>query len=137
MVNVSVLNARLEKLREYLNILRSIREYDLERFRRDPLVYGAAERYLHLSIECLIDIGNHVISDRGYRKPQNYADVFMVLNEEDIISDELLEKIEGMAAFRNILVHDYLRLDRDRVYTLFSEKIPVMEELASVFSKML
>ena len=137
MVNVSVLNARLEKLREYLDVLRSIREYDLERFRRDPLVYGAAERYLHLSIECLIDIGNHVISDRGYRKPQNYADVFMVLNEEDIISDELLEKIEGMAAFRNILVHDYLRLDRDRVYTLFSEKIPVMEELASVFSKML
>ncbi len=137
MVNVAVLAARLEKLREYLEILRSVQHYDLERFKSDPFVHGAAERYLHLSIECLIDIGNHIISDRGYKKPDSYAEVFQVLSAEGVLPSRILGGLEGMAAFRNVLVHDYLRLDRDRVYQIIKDKVPVMEEVAAIYADLL
>ncbi|MBP1746913.1 MAG: hypothetical protein H6Q54_1528, partial [Deltaproteobacteria bacterium] len=113
MVKPELIAARLERLREYIKTLKAILKYDVEKFKSDVFVYATAERYLQLSIECLLDIGNHIISDRGYRKPDTYADVFQVLADEKVISKKLLRELDGMAAFRNVLVHDYLRIDRD------------------------
>lgn len=137
MVNKNVLIARLERLREYLEILKAVQGYDLKRFVEDPFIHGTAERNLHLAIECLLDIGNHLISDRNYPKPESYADIFRILTEQGVIPAQLLVELEGMAAFRNVLVHDYLRLDREKVYRIVCEKTEVLEKLAAVFARML
>jgi uncharacterized protein YutE (UPF0331/DUF86 family) len=137
MVNKAVLGARLERLREYIEILESIQQYDVDRFVQDPFVHGTAERNLHLAIECLLDIGNHVIADRGYPKPESYADIFRILAEKEVIPGALFEDLAGMAAFRNVLVHDYLRLDREKVYHILIEKLPSLKKMGSLFSEML
>ena len=49
MVRRDVVAARLEKLREYLAVLKIIRRYELTTFVEDPVVHGAAERYLQLT----------------------------------------------------------------------------------------
>ncbi len=137
MVNKNVLAARLDRLREYLDMLKAIQVYPLTDFIKDPFVYGAAERYLHLAIECLLDIGNHVISDRGYIKPDSYADVFRILGDNEVIPAPLCRELEGMASFRNLLVHDYLRLDRQKVYQIIQGKVKSLEQLAAVFADLL
>ena len=137
MVNQAVLAARLERLREYLSVLSSVMQYDVNRFVQDPFIHGTAERNLHLAIECLLDIGNHVISDQGLPKPDTYADIFRILGERGIIPPALLKEIEGMAAFRNILVHDYLRLDRVRVYHIMRDKLEPMKKLGEIFGRMI
>lgn len=137
MVNPNVLAARLERLQEYLHILKAVQEYDLQRFLQDPFVHGTAERNLHLAIECLLDIGNHVISDRGYSKPESYAEIFQILYENHIIPETLYGELEGMAAFRNLLVHDYLRLDRERIFAIVQSKVKCLAALAALFSDML
>lgn len=65
---------------------------------------------MHLAIECMLDIGNHIISDRDYPKPETYAEIFRILADKGVISEQLFYSLEGMAAFRNVLVHDYLKL---------------------------
>ena len=137
MVNKAVLAARLERLREYLGILESIQQYDVDRYVQDPFIHGTAERNLHLTIECLLDIGNHVISDRGYPKPESYADIFRILADKDVIPGDLCEELVGMAAFRNVLVHDYLRLDRKKVYHILCEKLPFLKKMGQIFSELL
>ena len=137
MVKKEVIAARLEKLREYLKTLKTVQKYDLRKFKRDPFIHGTAERYLHLSIECILDIGNHIIADRGYRKPGTYAEILEVLAEEGVISEELSGKMTGMAAFRNVLVHDYLKLDHDRIYQIVKEQVKNFAELAKVYSELL
>lgn len=92
---------------------------------------------MYLSIECLLDIGNHIISDKGLRKPETYSEIFQILAEEEIISQKLLEELKGMAAFRNILVHDYLRIDLDKVYQLIHEKIKCLKKLAGIYAELL
>jgi len=136
-VNQGVLAARLERLREYLGVLSSIVGYDVNRFVQDPFIHGTAERNLHLAIECLLDIGNHVISDCGLPKPESYADIFRILGEQGLIPPGILKEIEGMAAFRNVLVHDYLRLDRVRVYQILREKLESMKKLGEIFGGMI
>ena len=137
MVKREVVAARLEKLREYFQTLRSVQKNDLHRFKKAPFIHGAAERYLHLSIECLLDIGNHIIADRGYRKPETYGEILQILAEEGVISEKLFHELEGMAAFRNVLVHDYLKLDLDKVYQVIKERLKYFEELAGVYAGLL
>jgi uncharacterized protein YutE (UPF0331/DUF86 family) len=74
LVNKNVLTVRLERLRGYLNILESIQKFDCKRFIEDPFINGTGERNLHLAIECLLDIGNHIIADRGYHRPESYVE---------------------------------------------------------------
>jgi uncharacterized protein YutE (UPF0331/DUF86 family) len=137
MVKKDIIAARLEKLREYLHTLRAVRKYDLDRFKKDPFIHGTAERYLHLAIECLLDIGNHIIADRGYPKPETYSEILEILAEKGTVPRELCQKMAGMAAFRNVLVHDYLRLDQERVYRILQEQIDNFEELARVYAELL
>jgi len=137
LVNRAILELRLERLREYLSILESVLQYDVTRFTADPFIYGTAERNLHLAIECLLDIGNHIISDSGYPKPETYADIFRILRDREVISPSLLQELEGMAGFRNLLVHDYLRIDREKVYGILKEKLPSMKRLGEIFANLL
>lgn len=116
MVNKDILVTRLDKLKEYVDFLESVKKHDKENYIKDPYIYGASERFLHLGIECVIDIANHIISDMGYRKPESNRDVFTILYENNILSKDLTERLSDMASFRNILVHDYLKLDRGIVY---------------------
>jgi uncharacterized protein YutE (UPF0331/DUF86 family) len=134
LVKKAIVAARLERLREYLKTLRAMKEFDLERFAADPYIHGAAERYLHLAIECLLDIGNHIIADRGFRKPETYGAVFEILAEESVISPELMRELVGMAAFRNVLVHDYLKLDLEKVHQVVRDKLKVFEALAGIYA---
>ncbi len=137
MVNRELVAARIERLREYIKTLKAIEKYDIERFKGDVFIHATAERYLQLAIECLLDIGNHIISDRGFRKPDTYAEILEILAENNIIHKELFDELEGMAAFRNVLVHDYLRLDLDRVYGILTQKLPYLEKLGSLYGGLL
>lgn len=71
-----MLVSRLGKLKEYVNFLDTVKQHDKETYLSAPYIYGASERFLHLAIECVIDIGNHIISDMKYRKPESDRDVF-------------------------------------------------------------
>ncbi len=137
MVKEELVTARLEKVREYLKTLKRIQRYSAEKFKSDVFIHATAERYLQLSIECLLDVGNHVISDRDFRKPDTYAEVFDILAEKRVIPKKLFHEIEGMTAFRNILVHDYLRVDLDKVYEILQQKLTKIEKLAAIFGRLL
>ncbi len=138
MVREELITARLKRLHDYLQTLKTIQKYDIERFKNDVFVRATAERYLHLSIECLLDIGNHnIISDQGFRKPDTYAEIFEILVENKVISKKMFQGLEGMTAFRNVLVHDYLQIDADKVYAILCEKLSHIEKLGVVFGRYL
>lgn len=128
MVKREIVISRIDRLNEYVSILKSVIKYDRKIYISDPLIYGAAERFLHLSIDCILDIGNHVISDMRYRKPENNKDIFIILYESKIIDEKLKNNLCDMAGFRNILVHDYMKLDRGLVYDIINNNLNDLED---------
>lgn len=128
---------RLNKLTEYISFLDGIKKYTEIEYIKDPFIYGSSERFLHLAIECAIDIGNHIISDMRYRKPETNRDIFEILYENEVIPLELKENLSNMASFRNILVHDYIKLDRSLVYNIIVENLDdlrsFMKEIIAYF----
>ncbi len=132
MVKRAVVISRIDKLKEYISILNSVKKYDKKTYISEPMLYGSSERFLHLSIECILDIGNHVISDMRYRKPENNKDLFIVLYENKIIDETLKNNLCNMAGFRNILVHDYLKLDRELVYDIINSSLTDLEQFVKI-----
>jgi uncharacterized protein YutE (UPF0331/DUF86 family) len=137
MIDRDTFAARLDRLREYLRQLDSIKTRSRTEFANDPILRAAGERYLHLAMESALDIGNHIIAERGYQRPDTYAGVFAVLAEQGVLSGSLFRDLEGMAAFRNLLVHDYARLDHGRVYDVLRDKHPVLQSLYECYANLL
>jgi uncharacterized protein YutE (UPF0331/DUF86 family) len=122
MVDRYVVSARIVRIREYVALLRRIRGMATEReFVRDPLIYGNAERYLQLAIQAVLDISHHIVADRNLPLPTDNKSLFDLLARQKVISTRLSAKLASMAGFRNVLVHEYLEIDRRRVYRALSE----------------
>ncbi len=108
--------AKFGKLDEYLKCLREIQKVNRKAFLADYHYYGLAERYFQLAIEVVLDIGKLMIIYQNLRRPEDNQDIFTVLTDEKILSSKLTEKFSGIAGFRNILVHDYEKINREIVY---------------------
>lgn len=115
--------AKLEKLDEYFTYLSEIQNVNKKTFVGDYHFYGLAERYLQLSIEIVLDIGKLLIVSERLRKPEDNQDVFTALSERKIISLKLLQELSGIVGFRNILVHDYEKIDREIIYQKLKENL--------------
>ncbi len=135
MVNVEILRKRLTKLEEYLRILSRLGRYSYTEFIEEPERYGSAERFLQLSIEAINDLGNHIVADLELGEVSWQSDIPRLLAECGHISQDLEKRWIRMIGFRNILVHEYLNIDRKLVYDVMKNSLGDFRELVEVFAR--
>lgn len=116
MVDKEKLAKLLRDLEIYLQQAEELQKIEKGEYINDWKVYDLVERKLHLLLETFLSIGDMIISEFKLRKPDTYGDIPKILSESKIIDSELTEKLVDLAKFRNVLVHEYLYLDRERVY---------------------
>lgn len=126
-----VLN-RIKHLEDNINYLEKINNFDQKTFSSTQDIYYRFERALHLAVEAVLDLGNHLIADQNLETPDSNRDIFRILFENQIIDSELKESLIKMAGFRNILVHDYLDLDRELEYEIIKNNIVDIKEFMKV-----
>ena len=83
-------------------------------------------------IETCTDIANHIISDRGMRPPTAYSDTFRVLLENNIINSEMFGTMEKMAKFRNVVVHQYEKVDAEIVIVILKRHLKDFDKFKEV-----
>ena len=137
MVDAAIVQTRLRKLDEYLQILAGLRKYSEEEFLGNPERYGSAERFLQLAIECVNDIGNHVVADEQLGGVDWKTDIPGRLAEHGFLSEELQMEWIKMIGFRNALVHDYADVDRKIVFKVLQERLSVFDRLKKVMAQWL
>ena len=115
------IQARLLKLEEVVSELEELRRLGEESFRTRRAQMWSLERGLQLGAEILLDIGTHILSAQYGISPTDYKDILEQLAEQGILDESLRERLKGVAGFRNILVHDYIRLDPDKVLAVFAQ----------------
>lgn len=135
MANIEILRKRINKLEEYLRILGRICRYSYEEFIEEPERYGSAERFLQLAIEAINDLGNHIIADLELGEVSWQSDIPRVLAEHGYLSEELEKRWIQMIGFRNILVHEYLNIDRKLVYEVMKNSLGDFRDLIEVFAR--
>jgi len=136
-VRPEVLKRRLQKLDEYLSIVKKLSDYNQEEFVTEPERYGSAERFLQLSIEVINDMASHVVADNELGTVTVSSDIPRLFQSSGYITDELCAKWIRLIGFRNILVHDYLEVNRSIVHEVLRESLNDIKELQRVFAQFL
>jgi uncharacterized protein YutE (UPF0331/DUF86 family) len=111
MVDRDLILRRLAMLDTYLEQLAPYRDVDVGVYRQDWKTQRIVERTLHLAIETCMDVADHIVADRRLRVPETGAESFEILADADLLPQALGAALASMVGFRNILVHDYTRLD--------------------------
>ena len=127
---------RLEFLRNEVAYLKRERDriHSFKEYVDDVRLRRAIERSLQISVEACLDIGRRLIALEGFRYPEDNRDVFRVLTEEGVVSKELLPTLLDMASFRNLIVHDYARIDDAKVYAILKKRLGDFDEYAKVIA---
>ena len=116
MIAYMSIDSKLQRLKEYVGYLKGYQKYPLEELLADHTLQGAVFHYLQLSIESMLDIGELIISEQGFSKPEESRAVFKILAQHRVIPKKFAEKIAPIAGLRNILVHEYSDVDIKKVY---------------------
>lgn len=118
MVKPEVIENRIKKLQNYLEKLYELKKINKKEFIADFRNSNSTKYLLQVSIECCLDIANHIIASEKYRSPSDYADSFRILNEQKIVADSLINRLIEMAKFRNRVVYIYWKVDEDLVFDI-------------------
>jgi uncharacterized protein YutE (UPF0331/DUF86 family) len=90
-----------------------------------------------VAAEICLDIGRRLIALDGFRYPVDNQDVFRVLHEEKVVSEQLLSTLLEMARFRNLIVHTYARIDDARVYGILKRHLGDFDAFAGAIAEYL
>jgi len=123
MIVKEVIESKLRFLREYLSDLEEYKNISLDSYQTNKKDQRFIERTLHLACESCLDIAAHLISRLGLREPKDNKDLFIVLYENNIISEAVHTAMVKMAGFRNIVVHDYARIEPEIVIGILKKNM--------------
>ncbi len=104
---MELIRKKINRIEEYLKIIRTIKDECLEKFKKDPIYKGALLHYLYLLADSCIALAEMVIKHKGLRAPQSYHEAFDILGENNIIEPEFAYEFARIAGFRNFFAHDY------------------------------
>jgi uncharacterized protein YutE (UPF0331/DUF86 family) len=134
MSNLKVIENKKSSILKYLKILQRYKKYSGKEIEDNVDIKGAVERYLYLAIQSTIDLAEAIISYKNFRKPTTMTESFYILNEEKLISASLTKELTKMVGFRNIVAHDYEKIDYDIVSDVLQNKIKDVEKFLEEIS---
>jgi len=134
MVDSARLDQMLSNLRKYVGVLEGLAREPSERFLNDVNMIGNAKYHFVISIECSIDVANHIIASEDFRFPKDNADSFAVLVENGIIDEDLREPLQAMARFRNRLVHLYWDVEERRVHEYLQNSLGDLRRFSRIIA---
>jgi uncharacterized protein YutE (UPF0331/DUF86 family) len=134
MVSIDKIISKFSQLDNFIVILKDMQSIPLDVFLKDKILIGGAKYYLQVSIECCLDVANHIIAAERFRAPEDYADSFKVLEEYGILSQEAALKLRQMAKFRNRLVHLYGDIDDAYVHNFILNNLEDIQNFQAAVS---
>ena len=105
---------KVAELEGYLSELRQILPESFDEYVRSIEKRRACERILQIAVEAVIDICAMLVQGLRLGLPAEEDDVFDKLAQHGVLSQKMVETLRRMEGFRNILVHEYGRVD-DRI----------------------
>ncbi len=100
-------------------------------FEKDYLKQDAVGLNLQRACELSLDIANHLIKIKKLGLPQSSKDSFALLQRAGLITDQQMKTLQAMVAFRNILVHDYQKLNLDIMVNVIEHHLQDLLDFAN------
>lgn len=104
-------------------------------FKQDYTKQDAVILNIERACQAAIDIANRYLKNNNLGIPQSNRDSFLKLEINGIITPELSQKLQSMAGFRNLAVHDYSSLNLDVVIDIVENHLADLQNFALIILK--
>lgn len=127
---------KIEEIEEFLIDLNKYLPEDLDSYTSNALLRAACERIFEKIVEGTIQLTFKIIHQRSLGMPENEKEIFLILERARIITLETSKKLQEAKGMRNILAHEYGKVNDELVYySLTHEIIPDVEEFLKQIKK--
>lgn len=110
-----------EQIEAKLNFLeKKIEQFDRQSSWISEIETAALERFSHMFIEAILDVGNSMIDGFIMRDPGSYEDIIDILLDEKVVNDEQAKDLKQIIKLRKKLVQDYLEVNHEELLTTVS-----------------
>ncbi len=135
MSNQEVLENKISFIRQQLNFLEEFKNMSYEELLNNSTKRAAVERYLYLVAQASIYLAEAMVAYKKLRKPTTLREGIEILGEVGILPKDFVEKFIKMVGFRNVLAHDYGKVDARIVYIVLTTKLAEVEEFLGYIEK--
>lgn len=139
-MRIEMIKTKLKIIEENTTLVKENFPDNLEEFKNLGLIRDGIYKRIEASIQEIINICSIINSDLKMGIPSNRDEIISALEEKEIVSKELGEKIRQLKGFRNFLVHRYGKIQDEIAYeeilkgfndfTLF--KVEILKFLATL-----
>ncbi len=131
-------NERIIELEEFLEELEDSIPEDFEEYKTDYKLRAIGERYFEKIIKAVIDLSFMVVKIKKFKQPEQEKEVFDILVRNKIITPALSKKLQDAKGMRNIIAHEYGRIDNELVFhSIAEELIPDVHEFINSVNKII
>jgi len=128
LVDSDLILAKSSSVKRHLNRVIEKRHTDLQTFLQDIDRQESILFNLQMAIQNCIDIAAHIVSEEGLGVPGSTNEMFYLLEENEYLNNELTEKMVKAVGFRNLIVHEYGKIDLEQVFEVAQEDIKDLNE---------
>ena len=137
MADTDLILAKAGSIKKHLNRVFEKRETDLRTFLKDIDRQESILFNIQMAVQNCIDIAAHIISDQGLGVPGSTNEMFYLLEENGYLDNEITEKMVKAVSLRNLIVHEYSKIDLDQIFEVAQKDITDLNEyLKSIFKKL-
>ena len=137
MVDRDLILVKASSLRGHLGRIREKSKIDLQTFLKDRDRQESILFNLQMAVQNCIDIASHIVSEEGFGVPGSTSEMFYLLEENGYLDNETTENMVKSVGFRNLVVHEYGKLELNKVFEFAQADIKDFDEfLISVFNKL-
>lgn len=114
---------KINEINQFLEELESLVPSSLEEYKSSIEKKAACERYVEKIVEAVTDLAFLVVKDKKLRIPEDDIDAFNILLENKIIDNDLASKLKNAKGMRNIISHQYGKVDDEIVFEAITEEL--------------
>ena len=137
MVDRDLILAKAGLVKKHLNRIIEKRSVDVAEFLEDIDRQESILFNIQMAIQNCIDIAAHIVSDEGLGLPGSISEIFYLLEENGILDSVLTEKMVKAIGFRSLIVHEYGKIDVERVFEVARKDIQDLNDfLVAILEKL-
>ncbi len=122
-LSLEILEPKLDSLARCLNRIESKKPFTLESLERDFDLQDIISVNLERSVQLSVDIASVIISFSQNAAPIQMADAFEVLEKMGWLKPDTRNKMKKAVGFRNIIVHEYEKVNWEIVFKIATEHL--------------
>jgi uncharacterized protein YutE (UPF0331/DUF86 family) len=114
--------ARLDEMDSYLAELRAVAPARLTEYKTIEK-RRACERLLQILVEAVVDVCSLLVAGLRLGLPGDEDDLFQKLRVREVLSEDMTATVRLMKGLRNLLVHEYGRINDEIVFEMITHRL--------------